>query len=77
MKELTEDNSNENIQQLEVQSPLTEPKSNGIKIKYVIMIIGITLIIIALIILLIILFINNLIYFKNFIFNILNSFKKV
>ena len=58
MKELTEEkNNNDNVQQLEVQSPLTEPKSNGIKIKYVIMIMGIALIIVAIIILLIILFI--------------------
>ena len=57
MKELTEENSKDNVQQLEVQSPLTQPKSDGIKIKYVIMIMGITLIIVAIIILLIILFI--------------------
>lgn len=55
MKELTEENSKDNVQQLEVQSPLTQPKSDGIKIKYVIMIMGITLIIVAIIILLIIL----------------------
>ena len=60
MKELKEEETNDNdkVQQLEVQSP-QEEKPNGIKIKYIISIMGIMLILVAIIILFMILFVNN------------------